>query len=100
MKRKRVDMMGRILLCLIMLLVFAVNVAPVFAASGIAKVDTFLDKISSALKGVGIVVCAIAFMWAGYKMMYQHHAIGECAKIIAGGLIVGGAAEIAGFLLG
>jgi len=32
--------------------------------------------------------------------MYQHHSIGECAKIIAGGLIVGGAAEIAGFLLG
>ena len=100
MKRWKVDMTKSILLCYILLLVVAVNVSPVLAASGIAKVDTFLDKISSALKGVGIVVCAIAFMWAGYKMMYQHHSIGECAKIIAGGLIVGGAAEIAGFLLG
>lgn len=100
MKRQKVDTKRGILICLITLFVVAVNLSPVFAASGITKVDSFLDKVSSALKGVGIVVCAIAFMWAGYKMMYQHHAIGECAKIIAGGLIVGGAAEIAGFLLG
>ena len=40
MKRWKVDMTKSILLCSILLLVVAVNVSPVLAASGIAKVDT------------------------------------------------------------
>ena len=80
--------------------VVIVNVSPVLAASGIAKVDTFLDKISTALKGAGIVVCAIALMWAGYQFFYRHADMMYCARIVGGGLLIGGATEIASYILG
>lgn len=80
--------------------VIMVSVSPVLAASGIAKVDTFLDKISSALKGAGVVVCAISLMWAGYKFFFAHADMMYCVRIVAGGLLIGGATEIAGYILG
>jgi hypothetical protein len=80
--------------------VVIIAVSPVLAASGIAKVDTFLDKISTALKGAGVVVCAISLMWAGYKFFFAHADMMYCVRIVAGGLLIGGASEIAGYILG
>ena len=73
--------------------------SPLWAASGIDRVDTFLETAQTALRGVGVVVCAIAFMIAGYKYMYKHATIEESGKVVLGGLLVGGAAEIAAFFL-
>lgn len=83
-----------------MLIIVGVVAAPAFAGSGIAKVDTFLDKISTALKGAGVVVCAIALMWAGYQFFFRHADMMYCARIVGGGLLIGGATEIAGYILG
>lgn len=83
-----------------LLAVAVVTVSPALAASGIAKVDTFLDKISTALKGAGVVVCAISLMWAGYKFFFAHADMMYCVRIVAGGLLIGGASEIAGYILG
>jgi glutamate-1-semialdehyde aminotransferase len=44
------------------------------------------------------VTCAI--MWAGYKFLFKHADIAEVGKILGGGLLVGGAAELAAYLLG
>ncbi|OPY63613.1 MAG: Type IV secretion system protein virB2 precursor [Syntrophorhabdaceae bacterium PtaU1.Bin034] len=84
----------------ILAVVVMVTASPVLAASGIAKVDTFLDKISTLLKGAGVTVCAISLMWAGYKFFFAHADMMYCVRIVAGGLLIGGATEIAGYILG
>ena len=90
----------RLLVLGILAAIVLINISPVLAASGISKVDTFLDKISTALKGAGIVVCAIALMWAGYQFFFRHADMMYCARIVGGGLLIGGASEIASYILG
>lgn len=87
---------------LLALLAFVVLFAaePAFAQGGLDKVNTFMDNVLSILRGVSITVVTIAIMWAGYKFLFKHADIAECAKILAGGLLIGGAAELARFLLG
>lgn len=74
-------------------------VEPAFAAGGLDKVDTFAENLLSVLRGVSITVVTIAIMWAGYKFLFKHADIAECGKILAGGLLIGGAAELAAYLL-
>lgn len=79
------------------LALFAVE--PAFAAGGLDKVDTFAENLLTVLRGVSITVVTIAIMWAGYKFLFKHADIAECGKILAGGLLIGGAAELAAYLL-
>lgn len=74
-------------------------VEPAFAAGGLDKVDSFAENVLSVLRGVSITVVTIAIMWAGYKFLFKHADAMECAKILAGGLMIGGAAELAAYLL-
>jgi hypothetical protein len=66
---------------------------------GLAKVNTFVDSILSILQGVSIAVVTIAIIWAGYKFLFKNADIAEVGKILAGGLLIGGASELTGFLL-
>ncbi len=72
---------------------------PVLAAGGLDKINTFMDNVLQILRGVSIAVVTIAIMWAGYKYLFQKADLAECGKILAGGLLIGGAAEIARYLL-
>jgi len=72
---------------------------PAFAQGGLAKVNTFVDNVLLVLRGISIGVVTIAIMWAGYKFLFKHADMAECGKILAGGLLVGGAAELAAYLL-
>jgi len=74
---------------------------PALAQSGgLEKVNSFLETVLSILRGASIAVVTIAIIWAGYKFLFKHADVGEVAKILGGGLLIGGAAEIARFLLG
>lgn len=78
-------------------------VEPAFAqigGGGLTKVNTFMDNVLMVLRGVSITVVTIAIIWAGYKFLFKHADLGEVGKILGGGLLIGGAAELAGFLLG
>lgn len=75
-------------------------VEPAFAQGGLDKVNTFAANIQSILTGVSVVVVSIAIMWAGYKFLFGHAQAAEIIKIIAGGLLIGGASALAGYLLG
>ncbi|MDR0576114.1 MAG: TrbC/VirB2 family protein [Candidatus Accumulibacter sp.] len=68
-------------------------------AGGLDKVNDFMDNVLSILNGVSLTVVTIAIMWAGYKYLFKHADIGECAKILAGGLLIGGAGQLATYLL-
>lgn len=72
---------------------------PAFAVGGLEKVDTFIENVLVVLRGISLGIVTIAIMWAGYKFLFKQADIAECGKILAGGLLIGGAAEVAGYLL-
>ena len=72
---------------------------PAFAQGGLDKVNTFDENVLVVLRGISIGVVTIAIMWAGYKFLFKHADMAEAGKILAGGLLIGGAAELAGYLL-
>lgn len=87
---------------LLVLLAFATLFAaePALAqAGGLDKVNTFMDNVLAVLRGVSITTVTIAIIWAGYKFLFKHADIAEVGKILAGGLLIGGAAELANYLL-
>ena len=73
------------------------NVA--LAAGGIDKVNTFAQNLSIALYGIGTAVLTIAFMWAGFKVMFQGQTLREVAPVFIGGVIVGSASAIAAYII-
>ncbi len=83
---------------LMMTFAMLVTIEPAFA-QGVEKVNTFIDNVLTLLRGASIAVVTIAVMWAGYKYLYKHADLAEVGKILAGGLLIGGAAEFANFLL-
>lgn len=77
-----------------------VGTEPAFAAGGLDKINTFIDNVKSVLTGVSLAVVTIAIMWAGYKFLFKHADFGEVGKILGGGLAIGGASQLASYLLG
>lgn len=71
----------------------------VFGAGGIDKVNSFLENLSVALYAIGAIVLTIAFMWAGFKIMYQGQTLREVAPVFIGGVLVGSASAIAGYII-
>jgi len=71
----------------------------VFGAGGIDKVNTFMQNLSSALYAIGAIVLTIAFMWAGFKIMFQGQTLQQVAPTFIGGVIVGSASAIAGYII-
>ena len=69
------------------------------AHAQLAKVSTILTTIQSTLQGVGVTVFTMALIWAGYKMAFQHAKWAEISNVVIGGILVGGAAGIASFLV-
>ena len=41
----------------------------------------------------------IAFMWAGFKIMFQGQTLREVAPVFIGGVLVGSASAIAAYLI-
>lgn len=75
-------------------------IEPAFAQGGLDKVNTFMDNVLGVLRGASIAVVTVAIMWAGYMFLFKKADITDCGKILAGGLLIGGAAELASYLLG
>ena len=75
------------------------NMALAAGGGGIDKVNDFMQNLSTALYGIGAVVLTIAFMWAGFKVMFQGQTLREVAPVFIGGVIVGSASAIAAYLI-
>lgn len=71
--------------------------SPAFAQ--ISKVNTVMGNVQTVLVGVAVTVFTLALMWAGFKMAFQHAKWSEISNIVIGGILVGGAAGIAGWLI-
>ena len=71
---------------------------PAFAQ--VAQVTTVMTNVQTMLTGVAVTVFTIAICWAGFKMAFQHAKWSEISNIVIGGILVGGAAAIATWLIG
>lgn len=78
-------------------LAFGLMSSPAFAQ--IAKVNTVMTNVQAVLVGVAITVFTIALMFAGFKMAFQHAKWSEISNIVIGGILVGGSAGIAAWLI-
>jgi type IV secretion system protein VirB2/type IV secretion system protein PtlA len=67
---------------------------------GLERVNTFVESVLAVLRGISVGVATIAIIWAGYKFFFQRADLSEVLYILGGGLLVGGAAEIARYLVG
>lgn len=87
------------MLILTLLACLTLMAEPALAQGGLDRVNSFVDNVIMVLQGIAIGVVTVAIMWAGYKLLFKHADVLECAKILGGGLLIGGAAEIASWLL-
>lgn len=63
------------------------------------RVTGIVQNFQTILYSCSVLIVTIAFIWVGYKMIFQHAKWGEVAHIVIGGLIIGGAASFAGWLI-
>jgi len=78
-------------------LVILILINPVFALDvGVS----LLESLVNWLRIIAISIVTIAIMWAGFKVIFRGTRIDEVAPIIIGGILIGGAAYFASWLLG
>ena len=74
---------------------------PEFAhAAGLDKVNTFMENVAAILRGAAVVTVTVAVMWAGYKFLFMNATVMEVMNIVIAGLLIGGGAEIARYIVG
>ncbi len=66
---------------------------------GLAVVKTFLNNISTILNAASIVVVTVAIVFAGYQIAFNNKRISEVAPVLIGGVLIGGAAQLANMLV-
>ena len=60
----------------------------------------FLSQITDLLGIASIAVVTIAIVFAGYQIAFAHKRISDVAPILIGGLLIGAAGQLAGWILG
>ena len=73
--------------------------APAFAQAAPANVTTTMANIQTLLTGLAVTLFTISILWAGFKMAFQHAKWSEISNIVIGGILVGGAAGFAAWLV-
>ncbi len=74
-------------------------VATLPAHAQLAQVTTVMTNVQTVLTGVAVTMFTISIIWAGFKMAFQHAKWSEISNIVIGGILVGGAAAIAAWLI-
>lgn len=69
------------------------------AYAQIAQLTTVMTNLQTVLTGVAVTLFTISIIWAGFKMAFQHAKWSEISNIVIGGVLVGGAAAIAAWLI-
>ncbi len=78
-------------------LAYLMLVSPAFAQ--VAAVTSVLTSFKSILVGAAVVLCTIAILWAGFKIIFGHAKLTDVANILIGAVLVGGAGSIAQLLI-
>lgn len=63
------------------------------------NVTGFFENFETILKVASISIVTIAIVFAGYQIAFAHKRLSDVAPILIGGLLIGGAATIAGWFV-
>lgn len=69
------------------------------AAAGLSDINSFLGTIQGALKGVAVAIVVIAFMVAGFKIIFGGSTVREVTPIVIGALVIGSASYLASLII-
>ena len=83
--------------CFLFTLAVLLEAHPAWAQ--ISKVNTVMTNVQTVLVGVAVTLFTVAIMWAGFKMAFQQAQWSEISNVVIGGILVGGAAGIAAWLV-
>lgn len=64
------------------------------------KVTGFFAQFETILRVASVSIVTIAVVFAGYQIAFAHKRLSDVAPILIGGLLIGGAATIAGWFVG
>ncbi|WP_292938087.1 TrbC/VirB2 family protein [Noviherbaspirillum sp.] len=70
------------------------------AGGGLDVGKDLLTQIASWLDGLGVLVVTIALMVVGFRMAFQAAEWKDVAPVFWGGVLIGGAATVAGLFVG
>ena len=90
------------LLCLAVCAVFLLLPEMAHAAEDLSdggKVGEFLGKVKAALVPISVTVVTIAFIFAGYQIAFNHKRITDVAPVLVGAIVIGAAAQLAGWFI-
>lgn len=62
-----------------------------------SNVVTFFQNFETILKAASVTIVTIAVVFAGYQIAFAHKRLSDVAPVLIGGLLIGGAAAIAGW---
>lgn len=91
--KKQIVSLFQVLLAVTLVLAFPAM------AQGLEKANESAELVIDILNGVSIAVATIAFMWIGYQVMFKKADMQDMGRIVIGALILGGAPQIAVFML-
>ena len=83
--------------CFLLGLALLLEAHPAWAQ--ISKVNQVMTNVQTVLVGVAVTLFTVAIMWAGFKMAFQQAQWSEISNVVIGGILVGGAAGIAAWLV-
>lgn len=89
-------------MALCMTFAFLLFCSPEFAyaaGGGLDKVNNFMENVADILRGASVISVTVAVMFAGYKFLFTQATIMEVGKIVIAGLLIGGASEIARYIV-
>lgn len=74
--------------------------SPAFAGGGFDRVTTVFDNVNTVLIAAGVSIMTMAILWCGYKVTFRGASFDDISKPLIGGIILGAAPTLAGFLMG
>lgn len=97
-------LLNAIIMCTILCLIAVPDLAFAQAAGGFGdtgqKVCGFFGSINSILNMSSIAVVTAAVVFAGYQIAFAHKRIADVAPVLIGGVIIGGAGQVAKMVIG
>jgi type IV secretion system protein VirB2 len=78
---------------------FAASGGVAQSGDGLSVVRVFLNNISGILNAASVVVVTIAIVFSGYQIAFNNKRISEVAPVLLGGVLIGGAAQLANMLV-
>jgi len=74
--------------------------SPAFAgAPGFDRVNTVFTNVNTALIAAGVAIMTMAILWCGYKITFKGASFEDISKPLIGGIVLGAAPTLAGFLM-